>query len=209
MVKLIARKKNFSIMLSLLFGFWDWLFRREELKLIIVGVDNAGKSTTLEQLRRQFTGKGMDLDKIPPTIGLNIARFQVNGVVAICWDVGGQLGLRQLWSNYFEEVDGIIFVADSSDKDRFHESSSALASALSNSSLTKKPLLFLANKQDKSESVSLDEIRQAFNLESISDRPVRILKCSARLNECLDEGIRWVVDEAVKYNKLKGSPLST
>lgn len=196
-------------MLSLLFGFWEWLFRKEERKLIIVGVDNAGKSTTLEQLRRHFTGKGMDLDKIPPTIGLNIARFQVNGVIAICWDVGGQLGLRQLWANYFEEVDGIIFVADSSDKERFSESSSALASALSNSSLTKKPLLFLANKQDKPESVTLDEVKDAFNLDNVSDRPVRILKCSARLNEGLEEGIKWVVDEAVKYNKLKVSSQST
>jgi ADP-ribosylation factor related protein 1 len=58
-------------MLSLLFGLWDWFFKRDERKLIIVGIDNAGKSTTLEQLKKMYTGKGMDLDKIPPTIGLN------------------------------------------------------------------------------------------------------------------------------------------
>ena len=58
-------------MLSLLYGLWEWLFRKEERKIVIVGVDNAGKSTTLEQLKKQYTGKGMDLEKIPPTIGLN------------------------------------------------------------------------------------------------------------------------------------------
>jgi ADP-ribosylation factor related protein 1 len=58
-------------MFSLLFAFWEWIFRKEERKLILVGLDNAGKSTTLESLRKHFTGMGMDLDKIPPTIGLN------------------------------------------------------------------------------------------------------------------------------------------
>ena len=192
-------------MLSLLWGFWEWLFRKEERKLIIVGIDNAGKSTTLEQLRKLYTGKGMDLDKIPPTIGLNIGRFQVNGVIAICWDVGGQLGLRQLWVNYFEEVDGVIFVMDSSDPARFPDALSALESAIGNPALNGKPLLFLANKQDKPDSVALDEIAKQFGLEAITGRSVKFQKCSARLNENLDEPIRWIVDEAVKFNKLKHS----
>jgi ADP-ribosylation factor related protein 1 len=192
-------------MLSLIMGFLEWLFRREERKLIIVGVDNAGKSTTLEQLRKEYTGKGMDLDKIPPTIGLNIGRFQVKGVIAICWDVGGQLGLRQLWTNYFEEVDGIIFVADSADKERFSESADALKTALTNSSLKGKPLLFLGNKQDKEDSASFEELSSAFQLDNCSDRPVKVIKCSARLNEGLAEGIEWIVAEAVKFNQLKQS----
>ena len=199
--------KNFPFleMLSLLWGLWEWLFRKEERKLIIVGVDNAGKSTTLEQLRKQFTGKGMDLDKIPPTIGLNIGRFSVNGVIAICWDVGGQLGLRQLWVNYFEEVDAIIFVMDSCDRERFTEAASALESALGNPSLTGKPLLFLANKQDKEGSASIEEISDTFKIGDITGRAVRTEKCSARLNENLEESIKWIVDEAVRFNKLKNS----
>ena len=190
-------------MLSLLWGLWEWIFRKEERKIIIVGIDNAGKSTTLEQLRKSFTGKGMDLDKIPPTIGLNIGRFTINGVVAICWDVGGQLGLRQLWINYFEEVDAILFVMDSSDRQRFTEASAALDSALSNPSLAGKPLLFLANKQDKEDSVPIEELVNSFKLEAISGRAVRWVKCSARQNENLEEPIRWIVDEAVRFNKLK------
>jgi ADP-ribosylation factor related protein 1 len=190
-------------MLSLFWGIWEWFFRKEERKLIIVGVDNAGKSTTLEQLKKQYTGKGMDLERIPPTIGLNIGRFQVDGVIAICWDVGGQLGLRQLWKNYFEEVDGIIFVMDSSDSSRFEESSSALQSALENPSLDGKPLLFLANKKDVQGSASVEDLSGIFKLSEIKDRSLKTLSCSARNNEGLQEGITWIVGEAVSFNKHK------
>lgn len=209
--KVHGDRNQFSItffvarMLSLLWGIWEWLFRKEERKIIIVGVDNAGKSTTLEQLKKQYSGKGMDLEKIPPTIGLNIGRFEINGVVAICWDVGGQLGLRQLWTNYFEEVDGLIFVMDSSDTRRFEESSSALLSALSNKSLASKPLLFFANKNDIPECVSLGEISTFFKIEEIKDRPIKVVSCSAKKNEGLEQGIRWIVEEAVKFNKLRSS----
>ena len=196
-------------MLSLLWGIWEWLFRKEERKIIIVGVDNAGKSTTLEQLKKQYTGKGMDLEKIPPTIGLNIGRLEINGVVAVCWDVGGQLGLRQLWKNYFQEVDGLIFVMDSSDKRRFQESSDALQSALSNTSLEGKPLLFLANKRDVSECVPMSEIQSFFKVNDIKERPVKVVPCSAKRNEGLGEGITWMVDEAVKFNQLKASRSSS
>lgn len=190
-------------MLSLLWGIWEWLFRKEERKLIIVGVDNAGKSTTLEQLKKQYTGKGMDLEKIPPTIGLNIGRFEINGVVAVCWDVGGQLGLRQLWSNYFQEVDGVIFVMDSSDHRRFEESFSALQSALGNQSLDSKPLLFLANKVDLPNRAPLSEIDSFFKISNIQDRPVKVVPCSAKNNEGITDGMKWIVEEAVKFNKLK------
>ena len=182
---------------------------------MIVGIDNAGKSTTLEQLKLKYTGKGMDLAKIPPTIGLNsmflllrkfyilVGRFQVDGVVAICWDVGGQLNLRQLWSNYFEEVDGIIFVMDSSDRARFDESFAALKTVLDNSSLKGKPLLFLANKSDITDASSLEEISPIFNFNTISGRPFLSLACSAKSDIGLEEGIRWIVSEAVKFNSAK------
>ncbi len=202
-VNFLFKRKTFFRMLSLLWGFLDWLFRKEERKIIIVGIDNAGKSTTLEQLRKQFTGKGVDLDKIPPTIGLNIARFELDGVIAICWDVGGQLGLRQLWLNYFEEVDAVIFVIDSSDADRFAEAAAALESVVNNPALSGKPLLLLANKQDKEDSVPIEVLQNAFGVGDLRHRQVKLTKCSARLNENLEEPIRWIVAEAVKYNKSK------
>jgi GTPase SAR1 family protein len=125
--------------------------------------------------------------------------------VAICWDVGGQLGLRQLWSNYFEEIDGVIFVVDSCDSGRFNESCEALRSALDQVSLARKPLLFFANKSDREDAANLEDIAKIFMLGQLEGRPVKSLACSALRNDNLDEGIRWIVSEAVKYRQLKES----
>ena len=127
----------------------------------------------------------------------------MDGVIAICWDVGGQLSLRQLWKNYFEEVDGIIFVLDSSDRSRFPESFEALQTVLDNVSLVGKPILAFCNKNDISNSASLEEISPIFHFDEIKQRPFMPLVCSATQNIGLDQGIKWLVSEAVKFNSAK------
>ena len=37
------------------------------------------------------------------------------------WDVGGQDKLRPLWRHYYENTQGLIFVIDSSDRDRIED----------------------------------------------------------------------------------------
>lgn len=117
--------------------------------------------------------------------------------------------MRQLWNNYFEEVDGIIFVMDSADTARFEEASKALQSVLDKPSAEGKPLLVLLNKCDITGSVGIEEISSTFHFESIKGRPFKPLPCSAKANRGLDEGIRWVVSEAVKFNRLKSGDTAT
>lgn len=48
------------------------MFSKTELHVLIIGLDYAGKTTLLEQLKTMFGKKpGIPLDKIPPTVGLN------------------------------------------------------------------------------------------------------------------------------------------
>jgi len=86
-------------MFSLLYGLWKYLFQKEEYFVLILGLDNAGKTTFLEQsktqLNRQY--KGVALNKITATVGLNIGRIHTNGIVLNFWDLGGQTELQTLW----------------------------------------------------------------------------------------------------------------
>lgn len=86
-------------MFSLLYGFWKYYFRREEYFVLILGLDNAGKTTFLEQSKTKLNKnyKGANLTKITATVGLNIGRIDTDGVILNFWDLGGQTELQTLW----------------------------------------------------------------------------------------------------------------
>lgn len=59
-----------------------------------------------------------------PTIGLNIEQVQFRDYNLTFWDVGGQA--TKLWKHYFDSVDGLIFVIDSTDRERIAKAKAEL-----------------------------------------------------------------------------------
>lgn len=86
-------------MYHLLSGFYRQLTQKDEFCVLILGLDNAGKSTFLETAKTKFTKgyKGMNLKFITTTVGLNIGEIDVKGVKLSFWDLGGQKELQSLW----------------------------------------------------------------------------------------------------------------
>ncbi|KAG1693327.1 hypothetical protein DVH05_023791 [Phytophthora capsici] len=184
-------------MFSLFWGLWNYLFSKAELHLLIVGLDDAGKTTLLEQLKGIFGKKpGIPLDKIPPTVGLNIARVDIRRSRIIFWDLGGQERLRAIWNKYYSESHGIVFVIDSANEGRFQEAKKTLHAMLSNSELTGVPLLVLANKMDLDSAQTVNHISGMLDLEGHQGAVASYPIC-ALTREGIEGAMNWLVD-AVK-----------
>lgn len=86
-------------MYHLVTGFYKLLTKKDEFNVLILGLDDAGKSTFLETAKTKFTKnyKGMNLKFITTTVGLNIGQIEMAGVKLSFWDLGGQKDLQSLW----------------------------------------------------------------------------------------------------------------
>lgn len=91
----------------------------KEIRCLVIGLDNSGKSTIVNKL----LPKEERDSKITPTIGFQIKTFQINETFNInLWDIGGQNTLRPFWENYFNKTDVLMWCIDISLPVRFDES---------------------------------------------------------------------------------------
>lgn len=185
-------------MFTLLYGFFEYLFRKDEFHILILGVDKAGKTNVLERLKTIYSSIiGLDPGKILPTVGLNVGRVEVHNSSLVFWDLGGQTGLRSIWDKYYEESHAIIYVVDSENKARFDESKAALDRVLGSRELIGAPLLLLANKQDLEGAASPQAVAEQFGIGKVDSRPVKVQPVCAYTGQGLREGVAWLV-EAIK-----------
>lgn len=177
-----------------LYNNWD---KREQYSILILGLDNAGKTTFLETLKKEYSMHSKPLDKIAPTVGQNVATIPVDNNRSILkfWDVGGQASLRAMWSEYYPQCHGIIFVVDSTDRSRIDECSETLRTIVMDDEIEGIPILMLANKQDKPERMEVQDIKEIFNriAEHMSARDSRVLPVCALTGEGIKDSIEWMI----------------
>lgn len=165
-------------MFSLFSGIWAWWHKKTELRFLLLGLDNAGKTTTLEQIKRlyQCNTPEVPLERISPTVGLNLCSVNFDSRTSgIFWDLGGSLILRGIWEKHYSECDGVIFVIDSVDVGRMMEVKATLSKLTSHRTIIERspPLVLLLNKQDVSDCEGIKSIidRLGFIIEGTLSTP--------------------------------------
>ncbi|CAM9316518.1 unnamed protein product [Heterosigma akashiwo] len=161
----------------------------QEFRILVLGLDNSGKTTILKKLSDE------DITHIMPTQGFNVKSLMHEGFKLNVWDIGGQKMIRPYWRNYFDSCDALIYVIDSADTRRLEETGVELSQLLEEDKLAEVPVLVFANKQDLMNAQSSDEISDALNLSSIRDRVWQIQPASAKTGEGLQEGMEWIVGQ--------------
>ena len=160
--------------------------KEKELRILILGLDNAGKTTIMKRV------SGEDIHEISPTVGFNIKSLEYNNFSLNLWDVGGQKSIRTYWRNYFEQTDGIVWVVDSVDRMRLQECKAQLHDLLNQETLAGASLLVFANKQDLPNAMTAAEITDKLGLHSIRQRHWFIQSTCATSGEGLYEGLDWL-----------------
>ncbi|KAH0794229.1 ADP-ribosylation factor-like protein 3 [Histomonas meleagridis] len=155
--------------------------------MILLGLDNAGKTTILKNLCNE------DPTETSPTRGFNVKTVQADSFKFNVWDIGGQKAIRQYWDNYYENTDALVWVVDCADEPRLEETSLELATLLKDEKLANIPVLIFANKQDLATALPADEITISLELHKIRDHPWQIQGCSAITGEGLSDGLKWLV----------------
>lgn len=63
------------------------------------------------------------------------------------WDLGGQTSIRPYWRCYYADTKAVVYVVDSSDRERLAINKAELLAMLSEDELADAKLLVFANKQ--------------------------------------------------------------
>lgn len=167
-------------------SIFNRLLGKEECRILMVGLDNAGKTTILYHLK---------LDEVVstvPTLGFNVETINYKNISFTVWDIGGQDKIRNLWRVYFNGSNGLIFVVDSADRERIEEAKLELKKLLHEQELNDVILLVFANKQDMPNAMSVSEVREKLDLSTLRDRPWFVQSSCAVKGQGLFEGLDWM-----------------
>merc|ERR1712168_1035867 len=156
------------------------LFGKKEMRILMVGLDAAGKTTILYKLKLG------EIVTTIPTIGFTV------------WDVGGQDKIRPLWRHYFTNTQALIFVVDSNDRERVEEAKDELMKMLQEDELKDAILLIFANKQDLPNAMKPSEITEKLGLNNLKGRTWYIQAACATQGDGLYEGLDWLSAELSK-----------
>ena len=168
---------------------------RNNFKIIILGMQNAGKTTILYRLSLG------QLVKTTPTIGSNVEELTYNNVKFQAWDLGGQESTRSVWDVYYLNTDAIIYVIDSQDDEYLEESKAQFHKLLVHPTLKNATILIFANKQDLPGAKDVNRLIQDYEFDKIKNHIWQIQSCSALKGEGLITGIKWLSEQLVFRGK--------
>lgn len=158
------------------------------MRVIMLGLDNAGKTTILQFLKDE------DTLNTKPTYGFNIEHIERNSMSMCIWDFGGNEQVRDNWTHHVPKADALIFVVDSVDSDRMDLVRDKLHEVFSHEEVHDLPLLIFANKQDQAEALNYYKLKEMLDLDEIlpSCKIWKMQPCCGLEGSGVTHGFNWL-----------------
>lgn len=163
------------------------LSRKVNKKILMVGLNAAGKTTILYRLKFGRTTKTV------PTIGFNVETFEYENICFTVRETGGHI--KDSWRDHAKDTYGVIFVIDCSGRHRVPEAKIFLMEMLTTDDLSHAALLVYANKLDFPKALTVDEITHHLELRSLANRKWHIQATNAISGDGIQEGFEWLRDQ--------------
>lgn len=191
------------------------LFKKPS-SILFLGLDNAGKTTLVNKLKSNTNHVYM------PTLNPSTTELQIGNLKAKIMDVGGHKAARMFWKKFCIDIDGIVFIVDTADEEKYLEVQQAWESVLEFEK--EAPILVLMNKVDhKKHTAQSAELDTAFKEQiqadthiTTSGNPGQAIKLVYlniigedinRETTPLRTGFSWLSDIINEKNKAKSKSL--
>ena len=166
------------------FGFFG--YKKEDYKLLILGLDNAGKTTILYQLKFNKEIEPM------PTNDNNLEVLYTENTKYNIWDLSGKEEYRKFWKLFYDNVDGFIFVVDSNDRNRIEEAAKIFNQLINEEKLKDLPFIIYISKQDKKDAISFKEVTEKLNICNVKERVYECLATDSKNCKSLASGLDFL-----------------
>ena len=168
-----------------------------DVRVLIAGLDSAGKTTILFKLHRGEKRKGEHISTIP-TMDFNVMQWKYKGKTFGVWDVGGQDAIRPLWRHHLTGTQGLVYVIDSNDSERVKKAAEELHKIMLDHAMRNACLLVYANKADLPHALTPDQVRDQLQLEALGARAWHVQPSCATTGEGLWQGLKWLAANVKK-----------
>uniref|UniRef100_A0A8C3GE65 ADP ribosylation factor like GTPase 13B n=1 Tax=Cairina moschata TaxID=8855 RepID=A0A8C3GE65_CAIMO len=141
-------------------------------------------------------------EDVAPTVGFSKIDLKQGRFEVTIFDLGGGKRIRNIWRNYYAESYGVIFVVDSSDIERMEETKQAMTEVLNSPKISGKPVLVLANKQDREGALSEADVIESLSLEKLVNEHKclcqiepcsAVMGCGKKIDKSIKKGLYWLL----------------
>jgi GTPase SAR1 family protein len=144
------------------------------IQIAVLGIAGSGKTAIINSLQGAWD------NGVKPTLGFRPTTMMLGSDAKIkFYDLGGGSKIRDIWEQYYHDIHAVMYIVDSSAKteEQWAETNKVFQNTYNNALVQGKPVLVLANKQDVTDSHSIDAVCEL--LQFGTNRVSNIVGCSA------------------------------
>ncbi|KAJ3429599.1 adp-ribosylation factor f-related [Anaeramoeba flamelloides] len=157
-------------------------------QIIVLGLTAVGKSTIIYKL---ILDDDLKINSTPNCL-CEILSYQ--GYKLICWEVSESLNSHNRWFQYFSEPQALVWVVNTSDRNKIEQSKNGLHRVLENEEMKNIPVLIYANKfKDSNRAMTMKELVKKLELKTL-EQNWYLQPCIAIKKKGLTQGMDWIID---------------